>query len=311
MRLDEFEPSENVEDRRGQGGGGGGGSGFPIGGAHIGIGGLVIVLIISYLTGINPLTLFGVYDSVTGGGNVTQTTTQPDRASPGTPAGAPTRTPQDQMGTEVARILRSTEQAWTEIFQKQNVGTAYTPPALVLFDGETRSACGAAQSAMGPFYCPNDRKVYLDTRFFDEMRRRFNACPPGEGACAFAQAYVIAHEVGHHVQNLLGILPKVHEAERQASESQANAYSVMLELQADCYAGVWGAHEAQKLHLEQSDVAAALQTAQAIGDDTLQRAARGAVVPDSFTHGSSQQRQHWLMTGLRSGQISACDTFQR
>ena len=309
VRLDDFRPSDNVEDRRDQGSGGGGFR-LPIGGGRIGIGGIAIVLLISYVTGINPLTLFGVYESVTGGGQVTAPGPAPQTQQ--ARQGGQQGTPHDQIGETVARVLRSTEETWTEIFQQQGVGRAYKAPTLVLFRGQTRSGCGTAQSAMGPFYCPNDQKVYLDTAFFEEMRSRFNACPPAEGACAFSQAYVVAHEIGHHVQNMLGILPKVHEAEQRArSEAEANAYSVRLELQADCLAGVWGAHSGQKLHLEQADVAAALQTANAIGDDALQRATRGQVVPDSFTHGSSEQRQRWFTTGLRSGQISACNTFQR
>ena len=305
VRLDDFRPSDNVEDRRGQEGSGGGGFRLPIGGGGIGIGGIAIVLLLSYVTGISPTTLFGVYESVTGGGGGQVSAPGP---APQGQAGAP----HDATGETVARVLRSTEETWTEIFRQQGAKMAYRAPTLVLFRGQTRSGCGTAEAAMGPFYCPNDQKVYLDTAFFEEMRRRFNACPPTEGACAFSQAYVIAHEVGHHVQNMLGILPKVHEAEQRArSQSEANAYSVRLELQADCLAGVWGAHSRDKLHLEQGDVAAALQTANAIGDDTLQRATRGQVVPDSFTHGSSAQRQQWFTTGLQSGQISACDTFRR
>jgi predicted metalloprotease len=302
VRLDDFRESENVEDRRDDSSGGGG---FSIGGGHIGIGGIIILLIVSYVTGINPMTLFGAYESATDGGqSQTSSSAPPGRAREGAPA--------DNSGQFVSKVLGSTEDTWTEIFQQQVKGGRYTAPTLVLFSGQTRSACGAAQSAMGPFYCPNDGKVYLDTEFFAEMRARFHACPETEGACAFSQAYVIAHEVGHHVQDLLGILPKVHQAEEQAStDADANHLSVALELQADCFAGVWANHTQQKVHfLDRGDVEAALQTASAIGDDRLQQETRGRVVPDSFTHGTSAQRQHWFSAGLNSGQINACNTFQ-
>lgn len=306
MRLDDFKPSENVEDRRDQGpiSGGGGGMGLPFRGGHIGIGGIVIVLVVSYVTGINPLALLGVYDSVTGGGQETTSVSAPQRSA------GPAR--QDASELFVAKVLRATEETWPAVFAGQTNGVKYTPTNVVLFRGATRSGCGAAESAMGPFYCPKDKKIYLDTEFFDEMRSRFQACPETEGACAFAQTYVIAHEVGHHVQDLLGILPKVHQAEEQANnDADANRLSVALELQADCLAGVWAANTAQKLRLQQSDISGALQTAKAIGDDTLQKRSRGRVVPDSFTHGSSEQRQHWLTVGLQTGQISACmKTFQ-
>jgi len=298
MRLDDFRASGNVEDRRGGGGGGFGG-----GGGRLGIIGILIVLAISYFTGISPTTLMGLYDTVSGGGGyVTQ-----QQAAPRGQVGAP----DDTTGRFVALVLGSTEDTWSELFRQQLNGKTYTPPTLVLFSGRTPSPCGMADAAMGPFYCPGDRKVYLDTRFFEEMRSRFRACPTTEGACAFSQAYVIAHEVGHHVQNLLGILPKVDEMRRAArSEAQSNALSVRLELQADCLAGVWASHTEQKLRfLQQGDVEAALQTASAIGDDMLQRKSQGYVVPDSFTHGSSAQRQQWFMTGLKSGQISTCNTF--
>ena len=299
MRLDDFRQSDNVEDRRGQGSGGGG-----FGGGKIGIAGIAIVLVVSYFTGISPMTLFGVYETVTGGGGEQVTTSAP----------APRGVPRDQAGIFVSKVLGSTEETWTEIFQQQVNGARYIPPPLVLFSEVTRSGCGTAQSAMGPFYCPNDRKVYLDTAFFAQLRSRFHACPETQGACAFSQAYVIAHEVGHHVQNLLGILPKVHQAEARAgSEAEANRLSVNLELQADCLAGVWAHHTQQKVHfLERGDIEAALQTASAIGDDRLQQQTRGRVVPDSFTHGSSAQRQHWFTVGLQSGLIKPCmATFQQ
>jgi predicted metalloprotease len=293
MRLDDFRSSGNVEDRRGMGGGGG----MRIGRGGLGIGGLLVVLLISYLTGINPAALIGGYESVTGG---QQQVDAPSRQG----------TPTDESGRFVSQVLGSTEDVWSEIFRNE-VGSTYRPPRLVLFEGGTVSACGTAQSAMGPFYCPTDQKVYLDTSFFDEMRSRFRACPAGEGQCAFAQAYVIAHEIGHHVQNVLGILPKVTQARQQAgSEEQSNALSVRTELQADCLAGVWAHNAEQRFRfIEPGDVEGALQTAEAIGDDMLQRRSQGYVVPDSFTHGSAAQRQRWFLTGLKDGRVASCNTF--
>jgi predicted metalloprotease len=294
MRLDDFRASDNIEDRRGMGGGGGG---IPIGRGGLGIGGIVVVLLISYFTGINPGALIGGYESATGGREQEQ--------APSGRTGAPT----DEAGKFVSLVLNSTEVAWTDIFQEQ-VGSPYRAPRLVLFQGGTRSACGAAQSAMGPFYCPGDRKVYLDTAFFREMRTRFNACPTDRGSCAFAQAYVIAHEVGHHVQNVLGILPKVNQARQQAGETEGNALSVRTELQADCFAGVWANKTQQRFNfIEEGDVEAALKTAEAIGDDMLQKQSQGYVVPDSFTHGSAAQRKRWFTTGLQSGKLTSCNTF--
>ena len=303
MKLDDFRASDNVDDRRGGDSGGGGGGGMPIGRGGLGLGAIVVVLIVSYFTGISPQTLFGVVNTVTGNGNGGVVTS--NNPAPRQTTGAPT----DADGQFVAKVLGSTEDTWTQVFQEQ-VGKAYVKPRLVMFSGATNSGCGTAQSAMGPFYCPNDQEVYLDTEFFSEMRSRFNACPAGQGACAFAQAYVIAHEVGHHVQNLLGILPKVDQMRQQASETQANALSVRLELQADCLAGVWANKTQQRFKfIEAGDIEGALQTAQAIGDDMLQKKTRGYVVPDSFTHGTSAQRQKWLTTGLKSGNIKDCDTF--
>jgi uncharacterized protein len=186
----------------------------------------------------------------------------------------------------------------------------YKPPTLVMFSGATQSGCGFAQSAMGPFYCPLDQKVYLDTTFFQDLERRFRACDVGSKTCQFSQAYVIAHEVGHHVQNLLGLLPKVQEAQRGMGKADANSLQVRVELQADCLAGVW-ANQAQEKwkFIEPGDVEAAMQTASAIGDDRLQRQSQGYVVPDAFTHGSSAQRTRWFMTGLKSGKVASCDTF--
>lgn len=291
MRYDDLRRSENVEDRRGGGGGG------PVSGATgLGIGGMLLVGVISYFTGINPAVLIGGYDMVAGG---RQVQTQP----------AQTGRPDDQMGDFVAAVLGSTEDAWRQIFQQ--AGRRYEEPGLVMFQRATRSGCGAAQSSMGPFYCPNDRKVYLDTAFFQELSTKFRACDSRNQACQFAYAYVVAHEVGHHVQNLIGVLERVNQAQRAAGEAQSNALQVRVELQADCFAGVWAYHTQQRFRfIDENDVRAAMQTAAAIGDDMLQRRAQGYVVPDSFTHGTSEQRQRWFMTGLRSGNMQTCNTFQ-
>jgi len=198
-------------------------------------------------------------------------------------------------------VLKDTEDTWTTIFR--NNGSNYEPPVLVLFSGATNTACGLGQSAMGPFYCPGDHKVYLDTTFFEELDQRFGA--PGD----FAQAYVVAHEVGHHVQNLLGLSDRVHRARERAGEGEGNQLSVRLELQADCYAGVWGHYAAQHDLLDPGDAEEGLRAAASIGDDRLQRQTKGRVVPESFTHGSSEQRVSWLRRGLESGQIDSCDTF--
>jgi uncharacterized protein len=206
-------------------------------------------------------------------------------------------------------VLGSTEAEWKEIFAK--AGKTYEPPTLVMFSGATRSACGAAQSAMGPFYCPIDHKVYLDTAFFQDLERRFRGCEIGSKSCQFAQAYVITHEVGHHVQNLLGILPRVQAMQRGMDQGDANQLQVRVELQADCLAGIWAHHAEEKWRLiEPGDVEAAMQTASAIGDDRLQRRSQGYVVPDAFTHGSSEQRTRAFLTGLKSGELSSCDTFR-
>jgi uncharacterized protein len=221
-----------------------------------------------------------------------------------------TGAPSDELGRFVSAVLGSAEVQWTDIFAR--AGKTYKPPTLVMFSGATRSGCGFAQSAMGPFYCPLDQKVYLDTTFFQDLERRFRACDVGSKTCQFSQAYVIAHEVGHHVQNLLGLLPKVQEAQRGMGKADANSLQVRVELQADCLAGVW-ANQAQEKwkFIEPGDVEAAMQTASAIGDDRLQRQSQGYVVPDAFTHGSSAQRTRWFMTGLKSGKVASCDTFSR
>jgi predicted metalloprotease len=211
------------------------------------------------------------------------------------------------MGDFVAAVLGNTEDTWSEIFK--NSGQQYRVPRLRLFSGAVQGGCGFAQAAMGPFYCPNDRRIYLDTSFFRDIRARFRGC--SGKACEFAEAYVISHEVGHHVQNLLGILPKAQSAQRASgSKVEANRIQVRVELQADCLAGVWAHHSNQRWKtIEPGDVEAALQTAAAIGDDRLQQQSRGYVVPDAFTHGSSAQRQRWFTTGLKEGKVSACNTF--
>ena len=293
--------SDNIEDLRGSGGGGGGGFGMPVGGGGLGIGAIIVLALIGYATGIDPRVLIGGAETVVNHGQTYSGRPTTQQQARNTPQGAP----KDQMGDFVAAVLGETEDVWSDVLPKQK-NIQYESPRLVLYSGMTRSGCGQAQSAMGPFYCPTDRKVYLDIAFFNDMRRRLG------GGGDFAYAYVIAHEVGHHVQNLLGILPKVHEAQEQSDQQQANALSVKLELQADCFAGVWAANADQKWHiLEQGDVDKAVNTAEAIGDDRLQESSRGYAVPDSFTHGSSAQRKQWLTTGLKSGKIDSCNTFAR
>jgi uncharacterized protein len=296
MRLDQLPRSDNVEDRRGQGGG----FRMPGGRGGLGIGTIVILGLIGWALGIDPRLLIDGAEVLSGGRSPqTQEQTQPQ-----TQAG----TPSDQMGQFVSAVLGSTEAQWKKIFSQ--AGREYQAPTLVIFSGATRSACGFAQSAMGPFYCPNDRKVYLDTAFFQDLERRFRACDVGSKSCQFSQAYVIAHEVGHHVQNQLGILPKVQQLQQGMDQAEANQLQVRVELQADCLAGVWAHHSQETWNfIEPGDVEAALQTASAIGDDRLQRRSQGYVVPDAFTHGSSAQRTRWFMTGLKSGQVNACDTF--
>jgi uncharacterized protein len=294
MRLDELPRSENVEDRRGQGGG----FRVPGGRGGLGIGTVVVLGLLAWALGIDPRVLIDGAEIFSGGDSSQQ------QSSEQTKAGAPS----DQAGQFVSAVLGSTEAQWQKVFAQ--AGKEYEAPTLVMFSGATRSACGFAQSAMGPFYCPNDRKVYLDTSFFQDLERRFRACDAGSKSCQFSQAYVIAHEVGHHVQNLTGILPKVQRMQQSMDRTDSNSIQVRVELQADCLAGVW-AHHAQETwnFIEPGDVEAALQTASAIGDDRLQRQSQGYVVPDAFTHGSSAQRTRWFMTGLRSGKLDACNTF--
>ncbi len=286
MKWQDFGRSDNVEDRRGAGGIAGTGG--------LGIATVAILGLLGWALGIDPRLLIGGAEMVNQMRHGSQTQT------------VRTGTPADNMGQFVSAVLAGTESVWTEVLPQQK-GVAYEKPVLVLYSGQTVSGCGGAQAAMGPFYCPRDHKVYLDTSFFDDMRRRLG------GGGDFAYAYVIAHEVGHHVQNLLGILPKVQAAQQRAlRRGDANSLSVRVELMADCLAGVWAANAEHKYRiLQPGDLEAAVNTAQAIGDDRLQKAAQGYDVPDSFTHGSSAQRVQWLSVGLKSGQVDSCNTFGR
>jgi uncharacterized protein len=291
MKWQDFGRSDNVEDRRGQTGG------IPGGKGGLGIGTIVVLGLIGWALGIDPRLLIGGAEMVNNMRQGTQTTA----VQPGQ-----TGTPSDDMGQFVGAILAGTETVWSEVLPREK-GVPYTKPTLVLYSGRTASGCGGAQSAMGPFYCPRDRKVYLDTAFFQDMKRRLG------GGGDFAYTYVIAHEVGHHVQNLLGILPKVQAAQlAAASKGEANNLSVRVELMADCLAGVWAANAERKYQfLEAGDLETAVATAQAIGDDRLQQSAQGFAVPDSFTHGTAAQRVQWLNAGLKSGEIDSCNTFAR
>jgi len=292
MRWGDYRQSDNVEDRRGDSGGGMMSS--LGGGGRLGIGTVIILGLLGYIFGIDPRVLIGGATLVTGlGGRSSQTAPAPSNA----PTGAPT----DQMGRFVATVLAQTEDVWSQVLPAQ-ANIRYIKPPIVLFSGSTRSGCGQAQSAMGPFYCPIDQKVYLDTSFFDDMKRKLG------GGGDFAYAYVVAHEVGHHVENLLGILPRVQQAqERAATRQDANQLSVRVELLADCLAGVWAANGNQQFQLlEPGDIEKGMATAQAIGDDRLQRQSQGYVVPDSFTHGAAAQRQQALTLGLKTGKIDDC-----
>ena len=283
MRLEDETESSNVEDRRG-------GGMARVGG--IGIGTTVIALIASYFLGIDPSTLLGVAETVQ---NATQTETQGrqiDRATD----------PEAAMRSEMAKILQKTEDTWGQLFQQ--MGGQYRKPVLVLYRGQTPTACGSGQAAMGPFYCPGDQKVYLDMAFFREMEKRFRV--GGD----FARAYVITHEIGHHVQKLTGVTEKTDAMRGRISERDFNKVSVRVELQADCFAGLWAQHANRaKPFLDPNDVDEALRAANAIGDDMLQKQGRGVVVPDSFTHGSSAQRTRWFKTGFEAGSMKSCDTF--
>jgi len=285
MKLDGQRESENVEDVRG-----GGGGGLPIGGRHIGLGGIVVALLASWAFGVNPLTVLGLLDG--GGGG-----------SPAVQSSAPAEHhPKDPGAVFVSQVLADTEDVWGAYFQRS--GQRYQQPRLVIFRDRWPTGCGTGEAAMGPFYCPADRKVYIDLGFYDVLRQKLGA--PGD----FAQAYVIAHEVGHHLQNLLGTTEKLDRARGRVSEREANAISVRLELQADCFAGAWAnLSQRSKGWLEQGDIEEALNAAAQIGDDTLQKRARGTVVPETFTHGSGAQRVRWFKRGLEAGDLKACDSF--
>jgi predicted metalloprotease len=307
MRYDDFRRSDDIDDRRddsGGGGGGGGGFGLPMGGGGLGIGTVIVLGLIGWAVGIDPRILIGGAEILTGGGGQAPTY-QTDRPSSQAKRGAPT----DEMGSMIAGILGEIDDRWSEIFSES--GRTYKGPRIVLFRNATNGGrCGMAQSAMGPFYCPPDQQIFLDTNFFREIETRFGGCQGS--ACKFTAAYIIAHEAGHHIQNLLGILNKATAAQQQAgSKAEANAIQVKIELQADCLSGVWVNREARKRpgFIEAGDIDGALRTAAAIGDDTLQRKMQGRVVPDSFTHGSAEQRKRWFMIGYQQGNVAACNTF--
>jgi len=292
MKWEGNRESDNVEDRRdGSGGGGGGGFlGGLLGGRSIGIGTIVIALLGGWVLGVNPLTILGL---LSGNGAPTAQVQQAPAHRP--PA-------DDPMAKFVSTVLADTEDVWKDVFAKG--GATYQEPKLVLFRGTTPTACGQGQAAMGPFYCPDDQKVYIDLGFYETLKTQLGA--PGD----FAQAYVIAHEVGHHVQNLLGISAKMDQMRSRVSDIEYNALSVRLELQADCFAGVWANHaQSARQLLEQGDLEEAINAAARIGDDALQRGSGRAVVPESFTHGTSAQRQRWFANGIKNGSVKACDTF--
>lgn len=288
MRWEGNDQSDNVEDRRGSGAGGRGG--LPIGGRGIGLGTVAIAVVAGLIFGVNPLTILGLLS----GGAPTEVVQQQG------PAQAPPA--DDREAAFVSTVLRNTEEVWGKVFQANRA--TYQQPRLVLYRGVTPTACGTGQSAMGPFYCPGDKKIYIDLGFFDTLKQQLGA--PGE----FARAYVIAHEVAHHVQDQLGVTGRVDAMRGRVSPSQQNELSVRVELQADCFSGVWAHHSQQsKQWLEPGDIESAMNAAAKIGDDALQRSAGRAVVPDSFTHGSSAQRQRWFATGYKTGSVQACDTF--
>ncbi|MFI4888582.1 MAG: neutral zinc metallopeptidase [Burkholderiales bacterium] len=301
MQWGDFRRSENVEDRtEGMPEGAGGGS--PIGGLHIGGGALIILVVVGMLFGINPLEMLGLLGGDSG--TVQQAPTTTPAAGYGPQSGT-TPAPSSEAAVNkdfATAVLGDTEDVWGAIFK--GMGSRYVPPKLVLYRGVTTSACGRATAAVGPFYCPGDHDLYLDTSFFNELHTRFGA--PGE----FAQAYVIAHEVGHHVQTLLGTMDKAEAQMQRGDERASRALSVRLELQADCYAGVWGFYAQKRNLIDAQDVDSGLQAAAAVGDDRIQKRTQGYVVPDSFTHGSAEQRTHWFKTGLESGDLRDCDTFK-
>jgi uncharacterized protein len=291
MRLDELPKSARIEDRRGG----------TVARGGIGIGTIVVLGLIGWALGIDPRLLIGGAEMMSRSGGQQQQADAGSTTSSGSPS--------DTMGQFVAAVLGSTETVWTDIFAQ--AGRTYKPPTLVMFSGATQSGCGFAKSAMGPFYCPLDQKVYLDTSFFQDLEGRLGACQVGSKTCQFSQAYVLGHEIGHHVQNLLGVLPKAQQAQRAMDKAEANSLQVRVELQADCFAGVWANRgQAKWDFIEPGDVDSALQTASAIGDDRLQRQSQGYVVPDAFTHGTSAQRSRWFTTGLKSGDVASCDTFR-
>lgn len=292
MRWEDYRQSDNLEDRRG--GGGGEYAGLPGGRGGIGIGTMVVLGLLGWALGIDPRLLIGGAELIGGiGGRSAPTQEQRKSAGP----------PQDEMGRFVSAVLAQNEDIWGKVLPQQ-ANRKYVPPKLVLFSGVDRSGCGTAQAAMGPFYCPNDQRVYLDLSFFQEMQRKLG------GGGDFAYAYVVGHEVGHHIQNLLGILPKVNELRQRSSERESNQLSVRTELQADCFAGVWAYNIQAMDRIQPGDIEEALRSASAIGDDKLQQQGRGVVVPDSFTHGSSAQRTRWFNTGFKSGSMQSCDTFR-
>jgi predicted metalloprotease len=303
MRWQGGRESQNVEDRRGSGGGFGipGLGGGARRGGGIGLGTIVIAMLVAWLLGINPLTLLGMF---TGEGPVIEQS-QPQRPQPSSPqsGAAPSSGGQADEGRNfVSVVLGSTEDVWGKIFEQS--GNRYPAPKLVLYSGTTPTACGHGSAAAGPFYCPGDQKVYIDLSFYRTLRDRLGA--PGDTA----QAYVIAHEVGHHIQNLTGTMRKMDAARQQASERQYNELSVRLELQADCYAGVWAHHSQQGRNwFEQGDIEEAMNAAAAVGDDNIQRRTQGVVVPEAFTHGTSEQRTRWFKAGMQSGSVNQCDTF--
>src|SRR3978361_14446 len=308
MRYDDFRRSSDIDDRRGDdgggmGGGGGGGFGIPIGGGGLGIGTIIVLGLVGWAFGIDPRILMGGAEILTGGGQ--SPSYQSDRRSAPAKTGAPT----GEMGSMISGVLGEIDDRWSEIFKES--GQSYSGPRIVLFRNATNGGrCGMAQSAMGAVHCPADKTIFLDTNFFRQVETRFHGC--SGNACKFTAAYIIAHEAGHHIQNLLGILPRVTRLQQQAGrKAEANALQAKVELQADCLSGVWFNREEKKRpgFLEAGDIDAALQTATAIGDDTLQRQAQGRVVPDSFTHGSAEQRKRWFMTGYQQGTVQACNTF--
>ena len=297
MRWRGRRQSSNVEDVRGSSRGGlrlprgGGRRRVRRAGGGGGIGLIIVGLIAYFVFGINPLTLLGGGGDLGGFTGGQQQSVSPRNSRPAN----------DEMSQFVRVVLADTEDAWEQIFAARNA--RYKKPVLQLFTGQTRSACGAASSASGPFYCPADDKIYIDLSFYDELRRRFEA--PGD----FAQAYVLAHEVGHHVQNLIGVLPEFNRRRRSMSKAQENAMSVRVELQADCFAGIWANYASGKGYLEAGDIDEALNAATQIGDDAIQRRTQGYVVPESFNHGTSEQRKRWFGRGYQSGELEACDTF--